>query len=190
MKRLALLAVATLCMIGQALSEPPAGMVLYFKSGGEVYLLLAEHADSQRGWAGFGGGGRAGEAPAETAAHKGEEESRGYFDRADLLSRIKGQKPVMDGVFAAYFAEVPFVPAQRIMNHPVPEETDAYKERSTYAWIPYSAVEGYLKEELDKSKKYTIDPAFLPAGSKTHWFWRPWLGNMQKAVQADALPWK
>ena len=33
-----------------------AGMVLYFQSEGEVYLLLAEHAESKRGWAGFGGG--------------------------------------------------------------------------------------------------------------------------------------
>ena len=41
-------------------AEPPAGMVLYFQSGDEVYLLLAEHAGSQRGWAAFGGGSRAG----------------------------------------------------------------------------------------------------------------------------------
>jgi ADP-ribose pyrophosphatase YjhB (NUDIX family) len=190
MKRLLFVAIALTYCIGKAGAEPPAGMVLYFESGGDVYLLLAEHARGKRGWAGFGGGARAGETLAGTAAHKGEEESRGYFSRADLLEAIKDQKPVMDGEFAAYFARVAFVPAQRVMNHPVPEDTDAYKERSTFAWIPYSAVESYLQEDIDRSKSYSIDPAYLPAGSQTTWFWSAWLGNMRKAVLADALPWQ
>lgn len=189
MKKLLLLVITVMLTSGHALAEPPAGMVMYFKSGGEVYLLLAEHANSQRGWAGFGGGARAGETIAETAAHKGEEESRGYYKRADLLRAIKDLKPVMDGEFASYFVEVPYVPAQRIMNNPIPEGDDAYGERSTFAWIPYSAVKPHLAAELDREKKYLIDPAFLPAGSETQWFWRAWLSNMQKAVKAKALPW-
>ena len=60
---------------------------------------------------------------------------------------------------------------------------------STYAWIPYSAVEGHLAAELEREKKYEIDPLYLPAGSRTTWFWRPWLSNMQKAVRGKALPW-
>ena len=125
-----------------------------------------------------------------TAAHKGEEESRGYFRQADLLAALKDQAPAMDGDFASYFAEVGFVPAQAVMNHPVPEENDAYLERGTFAWIPYSSVEGYLTEDIDRQRKYTIDPANLPAGSETAWFWPIWLGNMRKAVQTNALPWE
>ena len=178
-----------LLLCGQAAAEPPAGLVVYFESGGEAYLLLAEHAGSKRGWAGFGGGARAGETIVQTAAHKGVEESRGYFKRADLLAALKGQVPVMDGDFAWYFAKMAFVPAQAVMNHPVPEQTDAYLERSTFAWIPYSVVEGHLTEDIDRARKYMIDPAFLPAGSETGWFWPIWLGNMRKAVLADALPW-
>lgn len=194
MKRIAVFVVASLVFLQSNASAeaPPAGMVLYFQSQGEVYLLLAEHAGSKRGWAGFGGGAREGETLAQTAAHKGEEETRGYFKRADLLKKIKGQKPVMDGDFASYFAEISFVPAQRVMNNPVgenQEDRDAYLERSTFAWIPYSAVAGYLKEDIDRKKDYPIDPAFLPASSETQWFWRPWLGNMRKAVVANALPW-
>ena len=56
--------------------------------------------------------------------------------------------------------------------------------------IPYSAVEGYLQEDIDRKKKYTIDPAYLPAGSQTQWFWPLWLGNMRKAMVTQALPWK
>ena len=44
-----------LLLCDQATAEPPAGVVVYFESGGEAYLLLAEHAGSKRGWAGFGG---------------------------------------------------------------------------------------------------------------------------------------
>ena len=101
MKRLMGSVGAVLILAGMVCAEAPAGMVLYFESGDEVYLLLAEHAGSQRGWAGFGGGPRAGESVAETAAHKGEEESRGYFKRADLLAMIKDQSPIMDGDFAS-----------------------------------------------------------------------------------------
>ena len=61
-----------------ARAEQPAGTVLYFKSGKEVYLLLAEHANSSRGWAGFGGGDQEGENYAQTAARKTHEESPGY----------------------------------------------------------------------------------------------------------------
>ncbi len=174
---------------GAATAESPAGMVLYFESGGEVYLLLAEHAGSQRGWAAFGGGDREGETMLQTAAHKTHEETRGYFARTDLEAKAKGQKPLMDGSYATYFAQVDFVPAQRVMNNPVPEESDAFDERSTFAWIPYSAVAGYLNADIERGKKYPINPALLPAGSETGWFWPIWLNNMRKGVVEGSLPW-
>lgn len=46
------------------------------------------HALGTRGWAGFGGGGREGESLAETAAHKVEEESRGFYKRADIFAKL------------------------------------------------------------------------------------------------------
>jgi len=177
-------------LFGIAAAEQPAGVVLYFASGDEVFLLLAEHAEGERGWAGFGGGAREGQNVMETAAHKGEEESRGYFKRADLLQRIKGQAPVMDGDFASFFAEVSFVPTPSIMNHQVPKADDAYLERSTFAWIPFSSISGHLTQEIDHTRKYEIEPGFLPAGSKTNWYWPIWLGNLREAVVANALPWK
>jgi 8-oxo-dGTP pyrophosphatase MutT (NUDIX family) len=173
----------------RASAQAPAGMVLYFQSGGEVYLLLAEHQGSQRGWAGFGGGAREGETTAQTAAHKAEEETRGAFSRASLLRRIESS-PVMDGDFACYFVEVDFVPVARVMNHPVPADNDAYLERGTFAWIPYSTIEPLVQEEIDRERKYLVDPAYLPAGSETQWYWPIWLGNLRQAIATDALPWK
>ena len=190
MKRIIYSSMLLMFWYGGAMAEQAAGMVLYFQSGGEVYLLLAEHAESKRGWAGFGGGAREGETAAENAAHKAEEESRGFFKRADLLKKIKNQSPVMDGSFASYFAEVPFVPIPSVMQHPVPEANDSYLERGTFAWIPYSSIASLLEQDIDRTKKHMIDPAFLPKGSETQWFWSVWLGNMRQAVLTQALPWK
>ena len=189
-KRVLYAIVTACCLQTAALAEPPAGIVLYHKSGGEVYLLLAEHARGERGWAAFGGGARVGETISQTAAHKGEEESRGYYNQKDLLGLIEGQKPVMDGEFGFFFAEVDFVPAQRIGNNPIPEdEADAYGERSTFAWIPYSAVVPHLGAKLERDKKYEIDALYLPKGSRTKWLWRAWLSNMKKAADNNQLPW-
>ena len=190
MKKLTLCGALLLSLAAATDAESPAGMILYFQSGGEVYLLLAEHAGSQRGWAAFGGGSRAGETIAGTAAHKAHEESRGFFKRADLERRIAGQESVMDGDFASYFAAVDFVPAPAVRNHPVPEQTDAFLERGTFAWIPFSAVAGYIQQDISREKKYAVDPAYLPTGSETSWFWRPWLSNMRKALVTGALPWQ
>ena len=170
-------------------AETPAGMVLYFESGGEVYLLLAEHANSQRGWAAFGGGDREGETMAQTAAHKTFEETRSYFSRTDLEAKIKEQEPLIDGSYATYFAEVDFVPAQRVMNNPIPKEDDAFGERSTFAWIPYSSIEPHIKNDIEREKKYLIAPAFVPKGSVTNWLWPAWLANMRKGVIEGSLPW-
>jgi len=165
-------------------------MVLYYQSGGEVYLLLAEHAESARGWAGFGGNGDDGETVAETAAREAEEETRGYFKRAQMLQKINGQFPVVEGNFSTYFIEVAFVPAQRVMNNPVPDGNAAYLERSTFAWIPYSVIEGFLKEDIDRTRTYLMDHLFLPAGSQTQWLWTAWLRSMRKAMTIHALPWQ
>lgn len=190
MKRWALLVLVGLALlVDNSAAEPPAGVVLYFKSGGEIYLLLAEHTRGERGWAAFGGGGREGETLAETAAHKGEEESRGYYKRSYVRERIGDQKPVMDGEFAAYFAEVDFAPAQAVTNHTPPENTDAYNERSTFAWIPYSSLAPHLTSDIERGKTYEIDPAYLPQGSRATHYWRAWLSNMRKAVVANSLPW-
>ena len=171
-------------------AERPAGMVLYFKSGDEVFLLLADHRASDRGWAAYGGGSREGESTAETAARETEEETRGYFRRDDLLTMIEGQKPVIDrNGFALYFAEIPFVPADLVTNNPLPSYDWSYTERGPYAWIPYSELDKYLKGPIDYEKRYPIEETLLPSGQNTAWFWPIWLGNVRRAIEIDAIPW-
>ena len=132
-------------------AERPAGMVLYFKSGDEVFLLLADHREKDRGWAGYGGGPDEGESQAETAAREAEEETRGYFLRDDLLDMIKGQESVIDNGFALYFAEVPFVPAQLVTNNPLPSDDESYVERGPY--------EGTIGGACKASSRPTRHPA-------------------------------
>jgi hypothetical protein len=89
-----------------------------------------------------------------------------------------------------YFAEVAFVPAQRVMNNPVPDGNDAYLERSTFAWMPYSILMDFLRERIDRNQTYRINADFLPPRSQTLWFWLAWLRVMQKAAATRALPWQ
>ena len=104
---LALTFLLILCPAAHA--ERPAGILLYFKAGTKVYLLLADHAtpgSKDRGWGGFGGGPENGESPAETAARETAEETRGFFLAAALLKQIESQTPVIDtNGFALFFAE-------------------------------------------------------------------------------------
>ena len=180
-----------LVVCGRAIAQNPAGMVLYFKSGNEVYLLLAEDAKKTRGWAAFGGRAHKGESPAETAARETQEETRGYFAQADLLKRIEKQAPVIDDdMFALFFAEINFVPAQRVANHQPATKNRSYFERGPYAWIPFSEIERYVQTKVSHDQKHLIDKRFLPLGNGTDWLWPVWLGTLHKAVERNALPWK
>ena len=173
-----------------ASAQNPAGIALYFESGDTMYLLLADHVKRPRGWAAYGGGNYPDESTAETAARETEEETRGFFTRADLLKRIEGQTPVMDEGFALFFAEVEFVPAQRVTNNKTVSDDPAFLERGPFAWIPFSEVENYIQADIDNEQKYGIDTHYLPLDRKTEWMWPIWLGTMRIAWQNKMLPWQ
>ena len=190
-KVLSLIITIFVCAVAKA--KDPAGIVLYFRAKDDVYLLLADHAGESartRGWAAFGGGANEGESAAETAARETEEETRGYFSQKELLKKIESQEPVYDGRFALFFAEVDFVPALRVANNDVDSEDRAYVERGSYAWVPYSQIEGYLKNEIDLTRTHSIDAGYLPERRYTDWFWPVWLRNLRIAVESSALPWE
>ena len=164
-------------------------MVLYFKSGDDVFLLLADHRKSTRGWGAFGGGPHEGESAAQTAARETEEETRGYFPRHGLLKMIQGQEPAIDhNGFAMYFAEIPFVPAQRVTNNPIPSGDNSYRERGPYAWIPYSEISRHLKGPVSDGK-HPLEVTFLPGKRSTSWLWPIWLGSFSRAIETDSVPW-
>lgn len=173
-----------------ALSAQPAGIVLYMKSGGEVFLLLADHTlQYTRGWGAFGGSHEEGESPAQTAARETEEETRGFFTRDDLLTRIEGLIPVVDGTFHMYFLEIDFVPAPRVTRNELIDDSVYFQERGPYAWIPYSEIRKHLVSE-EPAPPYMIDARYLPAGTERDWLWTVWIHNMRLAFQKGAIPWE
>ena len=188
--RALLFCLLTLAGLGPTLLAQPAGIVLYMKSGGEVFLLLADHTDSTtRGWGSFGGSHEDGETAAQTAARETEEETRGFFTRDELSTRLEGLNPVIDGSFHMFFLEIDFVPAPSVANHELTIDTVFFHERGPYAWIPYSEVRKHLGSE-EMTPPCLIDERFLPEGSERNWFWSVWIHNMRLAFQENAIPWE
>tara|TARA_B100001094_G_scaffold317707_1_gene360428 strand:+ start:591 stop:1187 length:597 start_codon:yes stop_codon:yes gene_type:complete len=172
--------------------EKPAGTVVFFRDQDETYILLAEHAGSTRGWAAFGGGDIKKETYLQTAARKTHEETRGYFSIAEILKKIENESPLMDGDYATFFVEVPFVPIPLIQNKPLTKSAnlDAYSEREKFAWIPLTVIEHYFSADVEKGKKYNIDSKYLPNERTTDHLWPVWLKNMRKGYIAKMLPWQ
>lgn len=171
-----------------------AGIQFYTETDDGVYLLLADHTfPIRRGWGEFGGATDAGETPAQTATREAEEETRGYFKRENLLERIAGQEPVLNGGYAFYFVKINKVPVEDIGNYPVHGVKLAYRERGPYAWVPYSEIERYLDAELPQgTSRHTINSEYLPMARWWHtdWFWPALFSNLRAARAVDAIPWE
>lgn len=180
-----------ICLLwqSQSVATNPAGIVMYMTTADEVYLLLADHRGSSRGWGAFGGGAENGENRMETAARETEEETRGFFKKEELLKKLEGRKPFIDGKFHMYFLEIDFVSAQRITNNELPERKKPYKERGPYAWIPYSELKKYLIGKTGE-KTYYIDKRYLPKRAKRDYFWKVWVSNMVEAYKSKSIPWE
>jgi len=182
--------IALTLLIGfPASAEGPAGIVLYCRWKESVYLLLADDHKGERGWSAFGGWADPGETRRATAARETEEETRGYFTRAWLGEQISGQKPVHSYGYSMYFVEVPFVPAQRVTNHPIGADGKDMAERGVYAWMPFTELEPVLGKERPSTGDLKVNPLYLPQGSKSGSFWGIWIRNMRDAMERGAFPW-
>ncbi len=168
--------------------DEPAGTILYADTPDGVQFLLADHVPpSDRGWASFGGHGEVGESIAETAARETEEETRGYYSRAGILSKIDGQTPVQDGPYAFYLVKVDHVPIADIANHPIPPDQPTYAERGPFAWIPLTQLQRFF-DPATVTFPLVIESELLPPDRHTDWVWPIWLHQLSAALQADALP--
>ncbi|MDD5704527.1 MAG: NUDIX domain-containing protein [Kiritimatiellae bacterium] len=167
-----------------------AGVVIYTETPQGVAVLLADHVPpSKRGWASFGGSHEPGESVTETAARETEEETHGYFKRADILLAIKTQQPVFDGSFALFFVRVKHSPTEDIVKAAIPADNEAYMERGPYAWIPCTEIERLLTLQ-DSVLPLRVDSQYLPADAHTDWLWPVWIHNLRVAITKNALPWK
>jgi ADP-ribose pyrophosphatase YjhB (NUDIX family) len=168
--------------------DEPAGIILYAETPGGIEFLLADHAPpSDRGWASFGGHGEAGETVAETAARETEEETRGFFHRADLLAKIVDQTPIHDGPYAFYLVKIDHVPTAEIEKHATPANNAAYSERGPFAWIPLTQIQRFF-DPATVTFPLRIQSEFLPPNRHTDHVWPVWLHNLSTALEANAFP--
>lgn len=188
----ALLAVPVLMVLAEATASAagPAGILLYHRAGDRVFLLLANDSMGTRGWGGFGGAAEPGETLRATAARETEEETRGYFSRLWLAERIADQEPLNTRGFHLFFVEVPFVPAQRVMNNPVEGHNPAMEETQFYAWIPFSELEPVLARDNPSEADLRMNALYVPRGCEAKSYWRVWIMNMHDAWKQGVLPWR
>jgi 8-oxo-dGTP pyrophosphatase MutT (NUDIX family) len=191
--RLPAVLVSVVCLLISAetavFAGEPAGILLYHRDGDKVFVLLANDSKGTRGWSGFGGGADNGESLRDTAARETEEETRGYFSRTWLAEQIAYQEPHSSRGFHMYFVEVPFVPAQRVMNSPVEGHQAAMKETQFYAWVPFSELERALANDNPSAEDLKMNALYIPRGCKAHSFWRVWILNMRDAHKQGVFPW-
>jgi ADP-ribose pyrophosphatase len=174
----------------QAIAQGPAGIILYTETDKGIELLLADHVKPvDRGWAAFGGNAEAGESYAETAARETEEETRGYFRRSELLRRIEGQTPTLDGPFAFYFVKIDRVPVSEILKSQPPSTDRVYFERGPYAWVPLKEIERFFDPDT-VTFPLRIHSDYLPQERFTDWVWPIWLHNLSVAMENGTIPWK
>jgi hypothetical protein len=166
-----------------------AGTVLYFKSEGEIYLLLADHklhSQRHRGWSGFGG--RCDADPVDvTAARETEEETKGFYSREDILARLRSSPKVMVGDFTTFFVAVDYVPAIVFINQRPSSLSASYVERGPYAWIPFSEI--WRAIEKRQTDRVNIPEKYLPANRMTGWLFEPFVKSLTEARKANNLPW-
>ena len=186
------LLILTLLITSQSLQAGcSAGTVIYFNDGNENFLLLADHrkkGQKKRGWAHFSGGCEMGEGMAKTAARESEEESKGFFKREWVESKLETTPYLIIGDKAIYFVQIPFAPAQQINHYRTDNPLKVYKERGPYAWIPYRLILPIIKMRIDPNKRYPIATEFLPKKHHTDWFYSRFLMDMQKAYQRGIFP--
>ena len=166
-----------------------AGTVLYFTFKDETHLLLADHqfpGQRHRGWSGFGGLCD-GEAVDVAAARETEEETRGFYNKGEILTRIGTSPKILIGNFTTFFVEVDYVPAVVINNHQRQGDAPAYLERGPYAWIPFSVIWHAIKNR--QSGRAQITGKYLPPDARTDWLFEPFLTSLVAAKAAGILPW-
>lgn len=180
-----LMAILTLCFAANLYAQGSAGIVLYFKDQGNTYLLLADDVRKAKGWSAFGGAADKGETFQQTAVREASEETRGYFKKEWLEQQIRKQKPFREHGFTMFFVEIPFVPAQRIQNHPIKNKFSiSMRERVNYAWVP----EIELRYALENGKN-EVNKLYLPRPIRAKYYNQHWFSAMKAAYKQKACPW-
>ena len=136
-----------------------AGVIAYTKIQGKTYVLLADHTDSNRGWAAFGGRLDR-QTSREAALREFHEETRCVYRETTII--LEEDRSVKTVGFVAYVAEVKFVPAYLFAGIEDRQGCTGrqYQERGPWAWVPASS----LRESLARGNlNADIEKQYLPS---------------------------
>jgi 8-oxo-dGTP pyrophosphatase MutT (NUDIX family) len=169
----AVLIFLVVAMPGIALADG-AGVIAYTKIQGETYVLLADHHDSNRGWASFGG--RLDGQPTRVAAlREFHEETRCVYRGTTVV--FEEDRSVKTPRFVAYDL---FAGIENLQGCTGPQ----YQERGPWAWVPASS----LRESLARGiQDAAIDKQYLPSGHHGK-LWPVDAENLQMAFEQGLIP--
>ncbi len=138
-------------------------------------VLIADHSNSERGFASFGGRIKEHEDPRDTAVRESIEESRNQYTQEELESSIAKAQPVKLGEFTAYVVLVRHIPENKFEI--ASTDCEGCKERKAYKWISVNQL-----NEITRSKHYRIPSRLLPQNAETDYLWEPFVRTYKAAA--------
>jgi 8-oxo-dGTP pyrophosphatase MutT (NUDIX family) len=141
-----------------------AGVIAYTRVQERTYVLLADHRDSDRGWASFGGHREEGETLAAAASREFREETRCVYGQP-LEADLAGEPTVSRVGFLTYVVEVPFVSAHVFESRAAPPDCRGpqFDERGPWIWVPLAELTECL-ERGDPTRGYRLPESRVPEG--------------------------
>ena len=115
-------------------------------------VLIADHIDSDRGYATMGGTVEGGEDPRDAAARETEQESRGKYRRDDIRNKIENARAIKKGNFIVYVVIVDDLIHEDEIESASMDCEDC-GERYGYKWIPLSELDKVVMVKGNKLAK-------------------------------------
>ena len=170
-----------LSLVNICLAQKNAGIVPYFKSGGQTFILIADHQFKDRGWASFGGKHVPGETNEQTAVREFHEETKNIFLSQHIENRLNGK--VEQEKFVTFFVPVDFVSVFEIINTSL--EGGIYNERGFYVWVPLSALFKAIEHQVDG--EFLLDKKYLPPDYHCRKLYKPYIDALLEAKETGVL---
>lgn len=165
------------------LAQKNAGVIPYFKNGDQIFILIADHRESDRGWASFGGRRHNNETNEQTAAREFHEETKTIFKDQNILKRIKNSPKIEQENFVSFVVEVDFVSVYEIINMSI--EDDEYNERGPYVWIPLPEILRAIKTEING--EFLLLKKYLPKDYQQNKLYKPFVQTMKNLEEDKVL---
>ena len=118
--------------------EAGSGVLIYTEQNGDIYLLLADHDNKNRGWASFGGNcADKNNSVRKAAAEELKEETRGYYSIEEAEKLIDAIDPIQNlnsegRDFYTYVVKVSTIDTANLNTRPPLSSDPKDNERDTY----------------------------------------------------------